>query len=123
MFDNSIYNLIKTPLFIKKGLVVSSTEIKAVILAAGKGTRMKSSVPKVLHKIFNKPLLERVLNAVLGITNLTESFVIVGHQADIVAEFINNRYKNNSVSTVLQEPQLGTGDAVFKVYDKLKDFT
>lgn len=54
-------------------------EIKSVILAAGKGTRMKSETPKVLHKIFEKPLLGYVLDSVKDLTN--EDFVIVGHHA------------------------------------------
>ncbi|EKE02452.1 MAG: hypothetical protein ACD_20C00383G0004 [uncultured bacterium] len=98
--------------------------IKAIVLAAGKGTRMKSSDPKVLHEILSKTLLERVINQVLNISNITEIFVVVGHQADKVSDYIKNVYADNKcpVSSVLQEPQLGTGDAVFKVYDRLKSF-
>ena len=97
-------------------------DIKAIVLAAGKGTRMKSSVPKVLHKIFDKALLERVIDTVLNIAKLDEIFVVVGHQSEKVTEFINNTYTDKLVSTLLQQPQLGTGDAVFKAYDKLADF-
>ena len=57
-------------------------DIKSVILAAGKGTRMKSETPKVLHKIFEKPLLGYVLDNIKTITN--ENFVIVRHYADEV---------------------------------------
>ena len=55
--------------------------IKSIILAAGKGTRMKSEKPKVLHDIFDKTLLGYVLDAVNGTGKVYESFVIVGHQA------------------------------------------
>ncbi|MFA6990195.1 MAG: bifunctional UDP-N-acetylglucosamine diphosphorylase/glucosamine-1-phosphate N-acetyltransferase GlmU [Candidatus Gastranaerophilaceae bacterium] len=96
-------------------------EIKAVILAAGKGTRMKSSLPKVLHEIFQKTLLQRVIDSVLDSSNIQEIFVIVGHQAEDVSEHVKKNYDNN-IKTILQEPQLGTGDAVFKAYDYLKDF-
>lgn len=93
-------------------------EIKAVILAAGKGTRMKSNTPKVLHKIFEKPLLGYVLDNVKNITN--EAFVIVGHHAEEVTEFVNKNYA--SAKTVLQSPQLGTGHAVSMVCPSLENF-
>lgn len=98
-----------------------SDSIKAVILAAGKGTRMKSSLPKVLHKILGKTLLERVINSVLKIPSVSESFVIIGYKATEVEDFLEKTY-GHAVTPILQEPQLGTGDAVFKAYDRLKDF-
>lgn len=97
-----------------------NNEIKAVILAAGKGTRMKSSTSKVLHKIMGKALVERVIENVNKTAGISEIFAIVGHQSEKVSEFIHGKFTN--VSCILQEPQLGTGDAVFKAYDKLKDF-
>lgn len=93
-------------------------DIKSVILAAGKGTRMKSETPKVLHKIFEKPLLGYVLDNIKTITN--ENFVIVGHHADEVKEYVEKNYQN--AKTVLQTPQLGTGHAVSMVCPYLKDF-
>lgn len=93
-------------------------EIKSVILAAGKGTRMKSETPKVLHKIFEKPLLGYVLDSVKNLTN--EDFVIVGHHAEEVTDFVEKNYKN--VKTVLQTPQLGTGHAVSMVCPSLENF-
>lgn len=93
-------------------------DIKAVILAAGKGTRMKSNTPKVLHKIFEKPLLGYVLDNVKNIVN--ESFVIVGHHAEEVTEYVQKEYEN--AKTVLQTPQLGTGHAVSMVCPSLEDF-
>ena len=86
-------------------------DIKTVILAAGKGTRMKSNTPKVLHKIMDKTLLGYVLDNVKNISQ--ESFVIVGHHAEDVEKFVEENYQN--AKTVLQSPQLGTGDAVSKV--------
>lgn len=94
-------------------------EIKSVILAAGKGTRMKSDIPKVLHKIFEKPLLGYVLDSVKHIT--TENFVIVGHHAEEVKEYVEKNYKN--AKTVLQSPQLGTGHAVSMVCPHLQDYS
>lgn len=93
-------------------------EIKSVILAAGKGTRMKSDTPKVLHKIFEKPLLGYVLDNVKNIT--TEDFVIVGHHAEEVSDFVDKNYKN--AKTVLQTPQLGTGHAVSMVCPSLESY-
>lgn len=92
--------------------------MKSIILAAGKGTRMKSDLPKVLHEIMGKPLLGYVLDNVKNIAD--ESFVIVGHQAEAVEKFVNQNYSN--VKTVLQSPQLGTGHAVSMVCPHLVDF-
>ena len=109
--------------FIPTGKIENMNDsVKAIILAAGKGTRMKSSLPKVLHKISGKALVERVIDSVLEINNLDEIFVITGHQSELVKDFLNNRYQNETIKTVLQEPQLGTGHAVFQAYEYLSDF-
>lgn len=94
--------------------------INAIILAAGKGTRMKSETPKVLHEIFGKTLLGYVLDSVDKTNLVDKSFVIVGHQAEIVEKYVKENYDN--ASTVLQMPQLGTGDAVSKVCPYLDNF-
>ena len=94
--------------------------IKSVILAAGKGTRMKSDTPKVLHKIFDKTLVGYVIDAVNKTGLVDENYVIVGHQAERVEEFIRNNYSNTK--TVLQSPQLGTGHAVSMVLPYLNNF-
>lgn len=94
--------------------------IKSIILAAGKGTRMKSETPKVLHTIFDKTLVGYVIEAVNKTGLVDENFVIVGHQAERVEEFIKNSYDN--AKTVLQSPQLGTGHAVSMVLPYLNDF-
>lgn len=93
-------------------------DIKSVILAAGKGTRMKSQTPKVLHEIMGKTLLGYVLDNVKSITD--ENFVIVGHHAEEVEKFVTENYKN--AKTVLQTPQLGTGHAVSMVFPLLNDY-
>lgn len=93
-------------------------DIKSVILAAGKGTRMKSDTPKVLHKIMDKTLLGYVLDNVKNLAD--ESFVIVGHHAEEVEKFVSDNYKK--AKTVLQAPQLGTGDAVSKVCPYLNKY-
>ncbi len=94
-------------------------DLKTVVLAAGKGTRMKSDIPKVLHEIFNKPLIARVLDAVDG-TGSKENIVVVGHKADMVENYISKNRKN--VSCVLQKEQLGTGHALKIACEKLKDY-
>ena len=94
--------------------------IKSIILAAGKGTRMKSDTPKVLHTIFDKTLVGYVIDAVNNTGLADENFVIVGHQAERVEEYINKKYDN--AKCVLQSPQLGTGHAVSMALPYLKDF-
>lgn len=94
--------------------------VKSIILAAGKGTRMKSETPKVLHTIFDKTLLGYVIDAVNNTGMADENYVIVGHQAERVEEFVNKNYSN--AKCVLQSPQLGTGHAVSMALPYLKDF-
>ncbi len=94
--------------------------VKSIILAAGKGTRMKSDTPKVLHQIFNKTLLGYVIDAVNNTKLADENYVIVGHQAEKVEEYVNEHYDN--AKTVLQSPQLGTGHAVSMVCPYLEEF-
>ncbi|MBY6211461.1 bifunctional UDP-N-acetylglucosamine diphosphorylase/glucosamine-1-phosphate N-acetyltransferase GlmU [Microbulbifer agarilyticus] len=81
--------------------------IDVVILAAGKGTRMRSNLPKVLHPIGGVPMLERVISAAkaLGDVSIT---VVIGHGADLVRE----RCADSGVQFVEQTEQLGTGHAV-----------
>lgn len=99
---------------------MENNKVKAVILAAGKGTRMKSDLPKVLHPIYSKPLLGYVLDAVNSTGLINESVVVVGHGADEVEKFVSG-YTDNA-KCVLQSPQRGTGDAVAKSKDILADF-
>ncbi len=99
---------------------MSDKKTRAIILAAGKGTRMKSDLPKVLHQIFGKPLLGYVLDAVNNTGAVSENYIIVGHRANLVEDFVMNNYGN--AKCILQSPQLGTGDAAAKVCPELKDF-
>lgn len=94
--------------------------LKSIILAAGKGTRMKSDMPKVLHTIFDKTLVGYVIEAVNNTGLADENYVIVGHQSERVEEYINANYKN--AKCVLQSPQLGTGHAVSMAMPYLNDF-
>ncbi|MBR1398299.1 MAG: bifunctional UDP-N-acetylglucosamine diphosphorylase/glucosamine-1-phosphate N-acetyltransferase GlmU [Selenomonadaceae bacterium] len=87
-------------------------EVTTIILAAGKGTRMKSSLPKVLHKVCGKPMLEHVINAAKG-AGSTREVVVIGSGADKVREEISG------VEFALQSEQLGTGHAVMMTKDKM----
>ena len=78
--------------------------VHAIVLAAGRGTRMNSDTAKVLHRAADRSLISWVLDAIGNVTNVT---VVVGHQADDVSATLPSH-----VSAVLQEPQLGTGHAV-----------
>ena len=82
--------------------------LAVVIMAAGKGTRLKSRRPKVLHEIGGKPLLAHVISAASKIVAAADIFVIVGHEADRVKAAV----AQSGVNFVLQAEQLGTGQAI-----------
>lgn len=92
------------------------SELVAVILAAGKGTRMKSKLPKVLHKIGGKPMLQHVLDAA-DAAGAARKVVVVGHEAELVEAMIGEQ-----AQMALQAEQLGTGHAVMQTEAVLKDF-
>lgn len=83
-------------------------KVKAVILAAGKGTRMKSELPKVIHKALGKPMVEYSIEAAVEAgADMSDVCLVVGHKADMVKDVVDE-----GVTYVLQEEQLGTGHAV-----------
>ncbi len=92
--------------------------LAVAILAAGKGTRMNSALPKVLQKIAGNSLVERVLASCSDLKP-DQYFLIVGHQAELVREKLVNIPK---LEFVLQEPQNGTGHAVQQLIGVLKGF-
>jgi len=92
-------------------------KITAILLAAGQGTRMKSSLPKVLHPIAGRPMIWYALEAI-GMSTTEKPVVVVGHGAEDVTGFLGD-----SARTVLQEPQLGTGHAVMQAESLLKGKT
>ncbi len=83
-------------------------DINAVVLAAGKGTRMKSEKAKVLHQVFFKPMVHHVLDTICA-TGIDSCTVIIGHQRQRVAKSLQ---PYPDVTTVVQREQLGTGHAV-----------
>jgi bifunctional UDP-N-acetylglucosamine pyrophosphorylase/glucosamine-1-phosphate N-acetyltransferase len=88
-----------------------------VILAAGKGTRMKSARPKVLHRVAGAPMIEYVLAAARALSP-TSTTVVVGHQAETVkAELAGQK----GLTFVVQEPQLGTAHALMTTEAALRN--
>jgi UDP-N-acetylglucosamine diphosphorylase/glucosamine-1-phosphate N-acetyltransferase len=90
-------------------------DLAIVILAAGKGTRMKSDIPKVLHKVAGKSMVVHVIEAVRNLTQ-NNIFLVVGHQAPLVEAEVSPRFLVNYVK---QTSLLGTGDAVKQVLPHL----
>ena len=92
------------------------SKMVAVILAAGKGTRMRSKLPKVLHKVGGKPMLEHVL-AAAETAGADKKIVVVGFESEQVVEFVGT-----NAEIAVQAEQLGTGHAVMQTAESLKDF-
>lgn len=90
--------------------MTKSLPMSAVILAAGKGTRLRSALPKVLHPVAGKPMLEWVLRAARA-AGCEHIYVVVGHGADQIQREI----EADDVTWVLQREQLGTGHALLQV--------
>ncbi len=91
-------------------------DLAAVVLAAGKGTRMKSERPKVLHKVCGKPMITHVIEAVER-AGAREIVVVVGYKGEEVQRELGNR-----VTTVFQQEQLGTAHALLQARPVLEDF-
>ncbi|MGZ5621598.1 MAG: NTP transferase domain-containing protein, partial [Methylobacter sp.] len=91
-------------------------KITTIILAAGKGTRMRSELPKVLHQIANRPLLLHVYDTAKHLENNVIK-IVVGHGAEQVTEALQDL----DVGWIEQKQQLGTGHAVQQVSDQIAD--
>jgi bifunctional UDP-N-acetylglucosamine pyrophosphorylase / glucosamine-1-phosphate N-acetyltransferase len=91
-------------------------DLHLVILAAGKGTRLKSAFPKVLHRVGGEPMLAHVLRTarLCAPRSIT---VVVGHRADAVRSFFE---RQSGLTFVVQEPQLGTGHALLMAEEALR---
>ena len=94
---------------------MTNSDVAVVVLAAGKGTRMESEIPKVLHGVAGRPMLMHVLDAAAAVAP-QRTIVVVGHGMDAVAQVVNG------VAMVTQESQLGTGHAVLQTQPELNDF-
>ncbi|MEM7594075.1 MAG: NTP transferase domain-containing protein, partial [Cyanobacteria bacterium P01_A01_bin.83] len=92
--------------------------VAVAILAAGKGTRMKSDLPKVLHTLAGKSLVERVLDS-CSLLDLERQIVIIGYQGEKVKQALSHR---QGVEFVQQTEQLGTGHAVQQLMSNLNGY-
>lgn len=81
----------------------------SLVLAAGKGTRMKSTLPKTLHLVAGQPMVAYVLEAIASL-KLQEVYVVVGHKADLVKKSIDHK----KLKFIVQKKQRGTGHAVIQ---------
>ena len=93
------------------------SDVHIVILAAGKGTRMKSALPKVLHRVAGQPLIEHVVGTASHLSPASVT-VVVGHYADAVRGALAAR---SHIQFVVQEPQLGTAHALLTTEPILRD--
>jgi bifunctional UDP-N-acetylglucosamine pyrophosphorylase/glucosamine-1-phosphate N-acetyltransferase len=93
----------------------TNSPINALILAAGLGTRMKSTKAKVLHEVLFKPMILHVMDTVRAL-NLNHTYVIVGHQRETVVQLVSSY----QADCVIQEEQLGTGHAVLCAEKELR---
>ena len=94
--------------------------MNVVILAAGKGKRMKSDIPKVLHELAGKPLLGWVLDTVSSLSP-EKTIVVIGFKRELVEKYIKSRKDSSKITTVIQTELLGTADAVRRALPKLPD--
>ncbi len=92
-------------------------KLAIIIMAAGKGTRMKTDLPKVLHKLNDKTMIEHVIDTTLKI-NPEKLIVVVGYKAELVKKQLNNY----QIEYVEQLEQLGTGHAIMQCQNALNDF-
>jgi len=94
--------------------------LSVVILAAGKGTRMRSSLPKVLHKVADKPMVGHVIDSArqLGANNI---YVVYGFGGDALQAALTSGQNSNDLTFVEQVEQLGTGHAVDQASPLVKD--
>ena len=96
-------------------------KVNIIIMAGGLGKRMNSTLPKVLHKVNNKPMIVRVINTVLEL-NVNKIFIVVGSFREEIQNTIEqyiNSIDNEKIEYILQKEPLGTGHAIQCCYNKL----
>jgi UDP-N-acetylglucosamine diphosphorylase/glucosamine-1-phosphate N-acetyltransferase len=94
--------------------------ISAIILAAGKGTRMKSDLPKVLHKVLGRPMLSYAIDACAE-AGCRRLIVVIGHEAEMVRAAFSGT--DQAIRWVEQREQLGTGHAVMICREELAELS
>ena len=97
---------------------MSSQDFAIAIMAAGKGTRLKSKRPKVLHEVGGKPLVAHVIRAASEVVSAHNIYVIIGHEADRVRAAV----AHTGVNFILQAEQRGTGHAIQSARKELSRF-
>jgi bifunctional UDP-N-acetylglucosamine pyrophosphorylase / glucosamine-1-phosphate N-acetyltransferase len=98
--------------------ISASPRVAIAIMAAGKGTRLKSQLPKVLHEVGGRPLLEHVIRAAVSIVAAQDVYAIIGHEA----ERVQAATQHTGVNFVLQPEQRGTGHALMVAREALAGF-
>ena len=102
-------------------LQMSDVPQAAVIMAAGKGTRMRSKITKILHKIAGLSIIEHVVKVTLE-AGIQKIVIILGHQADQVRQHLSERFPDIPLEWAFQEEQLGTAHAVMCAQSALSNF-
>ncbi|MGL6169741.1 MAG: bifunctional UDP-N-acetylglucosamine diphosphorylase/glucosamine-1-phosphate N-acetyltransferase GlmU [Fusobacteriaceae bacterium] len=90
-------------------------KLKTLILAAGKGTRMKSDLPKVIHKVNGIPMVKKIMD-ILKEIGVEDNILILGHKKETVLEEVGQ------IEYVVQEEQLGTGHAIIMAKEKFRNY-
>src|SRR5579859_7365578 len=96
----------------------TTPRVAVAIMAAGKGTRLKSQLPKVLHEVGGKPLLANVIGSALRVVPAQDIFAIIGHEAARVRAAV----ESTKVNFVLQAEQRGTGHALMVAREALSGY-
>lgn len=97
---------------------IPTPRVAIAIMAAGKGTRLKSRIPKVLHEVGGKPLLEHVIRAAVRLASATDVYAIIGYEADRVRAAL----AHTGINFVLQAEQRGTGHALMVAREALSGY-
>ena len=101
----------------EESLHTGTIELATIILAAGKGTRMRSDLAKVLHPVCGEPMVYYSVNLARKIGSAM-IVLVVGHQAEVIQE----KMRGNDLVYVMQREQLGTGHAVLQAKDAFRHF-
>jgi bifunctional UDP-N-acetylglucosamine pyrophosphorylase/glucosamine-1-phosphate N-acetyltransferase len=96
----------------------NSPRTAIAIMAAGKGTRLKSKYPKVLHEVGGKPLLAHVIAAATKVVPAEDVYAIIGHEADLVRKAV----EHTGINFILQADQRGTGHALMVAQEALAPY-
>ncbi len=100
---------------------IQMNKLSVIVLAAGKGTRMKSELPKVMHKLAGVPMIKIVLDK-LGKFSVSNCYLVVGHGKALIESYISNKQFNFNAEFVWQKEQKGTAHAVLSCEKNIKSF-